>query len=142
MTETSNQPGLSLHHVGFVVARIRDVAPGMASALSARWDGTITYDPLQEVNVSFLHPAAAGPQIELIEPAGTKSRVRRFLEQRGGLHHLCYEVDDIQVQLRYMRSMDATVLRSPQPATAFGGRRIAWVWTKQELLVEYLERAN
>ena len=38
------------------------------------------------------------------------------------------------------RSRGAIVTRQPMPAVAFGGRRIAWIYTKNRLLIEYLER--
>jgi methylmalonyl-CoA/ethylmalonyl-CoA epimerase len=84
--------------------------------------------------------APGQPQIELVEPAGDRSPVTRFLEQGGGLHHVCYEVDDLAEQLGYMHSVGAMVLRNPRPATAFENRRIAWVTTPDKFLIEYLER--
>ena len=79
------------------------------------------------------------PQIELVEPAGEDSPVLRFLEQGGGLHHVCYEVADLEEQLVEFRSRGAVIARRPKPAVAFGGRRIAWVITAEKLLVELLE---
>jgi methylmalonyl-CoA/ethylmalonyl-CoA epimerase len=75
-----------------------------------------------------------------VEPAGEKSPVIPFLKRGGGLHHLCYEIDDLEEQLRLSRTQGGLVTRPPLPAVAFNGRRIAWVYTKQKLLVEYLER--
>lgn len=86
-------------------------------------------------------PAGGGPQIELVEPAAEKSPVTAFLARGGGLHHVCYEVDDLEGHIRFMREQRAAVLRAPQPAVAFQGRRIAWVLTREKLLVELLERA-
>jgi methylmalonyl-CoA/ethylmalonyl-CoA epimerase len=79
-------------------------------------------------------------QLELVEPAAADSPVARFLEKGGGLHHLCYEVDDLQRQIQWMKSQRAVLIRSPKPAVAFGGRRIAWMRTRDSLLIEYLER--
>jgi methylmalonyl-CoA/ethylmalonyl-CoA epimerase len=130
-----------LHHVGFVVASIQTAAQGFTASLSARWDGTIVHDPLQRANVAFLRtPGAADALIELVEPAGEDSPVRRFLEKGGGLHHLCYEVEDMDASLAKMRLERAVVVKRPLPAVAFGNRRIAWIFTRQKLLVELLER--
>jgi methylmalonyl-CoA/ethylmalonyl-CoA epimerase len=65
-----------------------------------------------------------------------------FLKKGGGLHHLCYEVQDLEKQLELTRSKGGLIARPPMPAEAFGGRRIAWVYTKNKLLIEYLERAE
>ncbi len=114
----------------------------MASTGAARHTA-IVEDPVQRVRVVFLLPAAAGqPQLELVEPAGGNSPVLRFLEQGGGLHHVCYEVADIGEQLARMQDAGATLVRRPRPAAAFGNRPIAWVMTREGLLIEYLEAAS
>jgi len=130
----------SLHHVGFIVDSIEAVAERFARSIGGTWDGTITSDPLQGVRVSFLGGSdAAATTVELVEPAAADSPVGRFLERGGGLHHLCYEVEDLEQELRYSRSVGGVVVRPPLPAAAFGGRRIAWVITKDKLVVEFLE---
>lgn len=134
---------LRLHHVGFVVSSIQDSMPGFLRSLAATWDGVIFDDPLQNVRVAFLRTGPADAQIELVEPAGEDAPVQRFLRERsGGLHHLCYEVDDIEGQLKRMRAERAMIARRPKPAVAFGGRRIAWVITAEKLLVELLETST
>jgi methylmalonyl-CoA/ethylmalonyl-CoA epimerase len=131
---------LKLHHFGFVVSSIQDCAQSFALALGATWDGNIVFDPLQMVRVTFFQGrSAADPLIELVEPGGSESPVSRFLERGGGLHHLCYEVDDLEGHLEFCKSSGSLILRPPVPAVAFGGRRIAWAMTKKKLLLEFLE---
>jgi len=135
-------PGpLKLHHIGFVLASIEDTAASYARSLGATWDGNIIFDPLQMVRVTFLrgaHPCDA--LIELVEPSGASSPVARFLKRRGGLHHLCYEVEDLEAHLEFSKSVGTIVVRTPVPAVAFGGRRIAWALIRRRLLVEFLEK--
>ena len=129
------------HHLGFVVASIRTSVPGFMESLQAEWDGLIFHDPNQAVRVTFLrgkHPAS--PVLELVEPAGENSPVIPFLKRGGGLHHLCYEIDNLEDQLALSRAQGGLVVKTPLPAVAFEGRRIAWVYTKNKLLLEYLER--
>lgn len=130
---------LRLHHVGYVVASIERAMPGFVRSLAATWDEQVIHDPLQKVRVAFLTTRAEDPQIELVEPAGEDSPVLRFLQQGGGLHHVCYEVADLEEQLVEFRSRGGMIARRPKPAVAFGGRRIAWVITPEKLLVELLE---
>jgi methylmalonyl-CoA/ethylmalonyl-CoA epimerase len=66
--------------------------------------------------------------------------VQSFAAKGGGLHHVCYVVDNLEQTLSDARSLGALVTRQPMPAVAFGGRRIAWIYTKNRLLIEYLER--
>lgn len=135
-------PGPRLHHVGYVVKSIAESAPSFARALLLSWDGEVIHDPLQFVKVTFL-PAnlTSEATIELVEPAGPRSPVRPFAESGGGLHHVCYEVDNLLEHIAQSQTAGATLVRVPMPAKAFGGRKIAWVVTPEKLLVEYLERA-
>jgi len=143
--ETNKSPrpadSLKLHHIGFVVSSIEESAASFAQFLGASWDGQIFTDPLQKVRVSFFEsPNTRDSKIELVEPAERGSPVTRFLERGGGLHHLCYEVEDPESHLESCKSLGIIILRAPVRAVAFGGRRIAWVITKKKLLVEFLER--
>lgn len=129
-----------LHHAGFVVAHIEDALPGFAQSIHAPWMSEIFHDPIQRVNVAFLGQAPdALPQVELIEPAGANSPVSKFLNTGGGLHHLCYQVSELDAEIKQQKKLGATLVRRPQAAVAFGGRRIAWVYTPQKLLIEFLE---
>jgi methylmalonyl-CoA/ethylmalonyl-CoA epimerase len=131
----------SFHHVGFAVASIEKIAPGFAKSLGADWEGEIIHDPLQEARVTFLYSGdERNPAVELVEPAGEASPLHKFLSRGGGLHHICYEVDSLDAQLRECRAAGCLVVKNPLPAAAFAGRRIAWVYTPEKLLAEYLER--
>jgi methylmalonyl-CoA/ethylmalonyl-CoA epimerase len=131
----------TLHHLGFVVASISAVAAEFAESMSARWDGRIIHDPIQRVRVSFFTPGdPRNPMFELVEPASEASPVTNFLKNRAGLHHVCYEVDDLESALREARRVGLALAAAPAPAVAFGGRRIAWICSKTRLLMEFLER--
>lgn len=138
---TNAFPQGTFHHIGFVVASIQTSVAGFLDSLHAEWDGTIFHDAKQAVRVTFLRgKQAADPLFELVEPAGENSPVTPFLKRGGGLHHLCYEIDNLEDQLALSYAQGGLVIRPPIPAVAFEGRRIAWVYTKNKLLLEYLER--
>jgi methylmalonyl-CoA/ethylmalonyl-CoA epimerase len=131
----------TLHHLGFVVASISAVAEEFAASISARWDSQIIHDPIQQVRVAFFGPVdPRNPVFELVEPASDVSPVSNFLKKCGGLHHVCYEIDDLEAGLRDARSAGLVIVARPAPAVAFGGRRIAWICSKNRLLTELLER--
>lgn len=131
----------SLHHLGVVVASISRAAEDFAVCMSANWNGEIIHDPLQQVRVAFFTPVdACNPVFELVEPASETSPVTNFLSKRVGLHHVCYETDDLEAALEAARAGRLFIVSAPQPAVAFGGRRIAWVSSKNRLLMEFLER--
>ena len=132
-----------LHHIGFVVPSIEDAVSGFISSFQMDWDEEVFFDPLQTVRVAFLrHRSAEAPLIELVEPASRQSRVAGFLARGGGLHHLCYEVASLPARLESAVSSGAIIVLEPSPAVAFGGRNIAWICTREKLLVEYLQRSG
>lgn len=137
------QPEGSFHHVGFVVRSITNSAKEFAAILRAEWDEQVFHDPKQGVRVTFLKSASdVDPLWELVEPADEKSPVRSFAAKGGGLHHVCYVVEKLEEALTRARSLGAVIAREPMPAVAFGGRRIAWIYTKNRLLIEYLEQES
>jgi len=130
-----------LHHIGFVVPCIEEVANSFAQSICATWEGGVIHDPHQVVRVAFFRGRnSTDPLVELVEPAGATSPVHSFLKRGGGLHHLCYEVKALDKHLEFMGLTFGKIVRPPLPAIAFGGRRIAWVFTKNKLLLEFLER--
>jgi methylmalonyl-CoA/ethylmalonyl-CoA epimerase len=140
-----SDPGdLSLHHIGYVVDSIENRIANLAASLAARVVPGIFEDSIQRSRVAFLALPPWEPQsvqMELVQPASPDSPVTRFLDQGGGFHHLCYEVDHLEAQIKKMKAQHAVLIRSPKPAVAFGGRRIAWIRTAHDsLLIEYLER--
>jgi methylmalonyl-CoA/ethylmalonyl-CoA epimerase len=130
-----------LHHLGFAVSSISAVAQEFALSMSAHWDGEIIHDAIQRVRVSFFCPLdPRNPVFELVEPASEASPVSNFLKKGGGLHHVCYEIDDLEAGLREARIVGLVIVANPAPAVAFAGRRIAWVCSKRRMLIEFLER--
>lgn len=144
MAEAASQTNLNqtirLHHVGYVVQSINEVAHRFAQSVAASWDQKIFQDPLQDAKVTFLASIVQEfPLVELVEPVSEGSPVANFLKRGGGLHHLCYEVESLDKQLQFSRTIGGKIVRPPLPAVAFDGRRIAWVYTKDRLLLEYLD---
>ncbi len=115
---------------------------GFQKALAARWDGCIYEDPHQKAKLAFLSTGPGDALIELVEPAGEESPVTRFLREKGGgLHHVCYEVADLERGMMEMKSNGSLTAKPPKPAVAFQGRRVAWMLTPGKLLVELLEES-
>ena len=54
--------------------------------------------------------------VELLEPIGTEGAISRFLEKRGeGIHHICYEVDDINAEIESLKAKGIEALGKPTP---------------------------
>jgi methylmalonyl-CoA/ethylmalonyl-CoA epimerase len=129
-----------VHHVGYVTASIAEWVNRYAAVTGLTWDGRVIADPLQMVNVAFLGSGSEeSAMIELVEPAGRRSPVNKFLASGGGLHHVCLEVADLAAHISASQAGGCTLVRVPMPAVAFGGRKIAWITTPDGQLLELLQ---
>jgi methylmalonyl-CoA/ethylmalonyl-CoA epimerase len=103
-----------LNHVAIVVA---DLAA--ASELYRRVLGACVSEPraLPAHGVTVVFLELANTRIELLEPLGDTSPVRGFLERNpaGGMHHICYEVDDIIAARDRLCAEGARVLGDGEP---------------------------
>ena len=103
-----------LNHIAIVVP---DLAA--ASALYRQVLGARVWEPhaLPAHGVTVVFVELPNTKIELLEPLGAESPVRGFLERNpaGGMHHLCYEVDDIIAARDRLRAEGARVLGDGEP---------------------------
>lgn len=82
----------------------------------------------QDAIVAFM--PAGDSEIELVEPMGDTSGVARFLGKHGpGIHHICLEVDDIEVAMADMRARGAQLINE-EPTIGSGGKKIAFTHPK------------
>ncbi len=115
-----------LNHVAIVVEKIAEArASYEALGLTA---GEVEYVADQKVNVLVM--SAGSQRIELVEPATDDSPVSKFLAKRGGgLHHLAYDVDDLEKTLTRLRA-EGVLLIDEAPRPGAHGTRIAFVHPK------------
>jgi methylmalonyl-CoA/ethylmalonyl-CoA epimerase len=103
-----------LNHVAIVVPDLTGASEFYRRALGA-WVSAPHELPAHGVTVVFVE--LPNTRIELLEPFGSNSPVRGFLERHpeGGMHHLCYEVDDIIAARDQLRAEGARVLGDGEP---------------------------
>jgi methylmalonyl-CoA/ethylmalonyl-CoA epimerase len=121
-------PEFLLHHIGIVVASIENESRNWQASLAATVASQVYEDPVQAARVAFLElpnrSPGQYPYLELVEPLKDDSPVSGFLARGGGLHHLCFQVENLEDQIHAMKRVGAMLIRSPKPAVAFQGRRI------------------
>lgn len=103
-----------LNHVGVAVPDIH-AAIEMYREKFGIIDITEPQDlPPQGVTYAFVNLPSG--QVELITPYGDASPIKRFLERnpKGGQHHLCFEVDDIEEACTAMKARGMRVLNKPR----------------------------
>ncbi len=130
-----------LRHVGVAVPSLEPAAEVLQSLFGYRTISGPFDDPIQKVTVSFLTQAKVDVvEIELIAPLTDDSPVRSMLSKGGGgAYHLCFETSDLDGALDTAKSKGCIVVSPPAPAIAFGGRRIAWIYTQTRQLFELVE---
>jgi methylmalonyl-CoA/ethylmalonyl-CoA epimerase len=98
-----------LNHVAIVVPDVGAAAALYRDALGARVSAP---HPLPAHGVTVVFVELPNSKIELLEPLGADSPVRGFLDRNpsGGMHHLCYEVDDIIAARDRLRAAGARFL--------------------------------
>lgn len=129
-----------LNHVAIAVPDLEK-----AGKLYAETLGAVVSRPqaLPEHGVTVLFVDLGNAKVELLEPLGESSPIAAFLEKNpaGGMHHVCYEVDDIIAARDRLRAAGVRVLGG-EPKTGAHGKPVLFLHPKdiQGTLVE-LEQA-
>jgi methylmalonyl-CoA/ethylmalonyl-CoA epimerase len=103
-----------LNHVAIVVPNLDSAVAVYRDTLGARVSSPQAL-PVHGVTVVFVE--LPNTKIELLQPLGGASPVRGFLDKNpaGGMHHVCYEVDDIIEARDRLRAAGARVLGDGEP---------------------------
>ena len=114
---------MKLHHIGIVVNNIQESLGELKNYLNFETTSAIMPVGSQKVNICFLK--VGEPFLELIEPVSSDSPISEFAKAGGGVHHLCFEVKDLESELETFTKKGATILVNP--TKGFDERRIAFV---------------
>lgn len=99
---------MKLHHIGIVVENIQKSLGELTKYLDFESTTVPSLVGSQKVNICFLK--TNNVFLELIEPAEENSPISNFIKKGGGFHHLCFEVDDIHLELEKMKKNGAHVV--------------------------------
>jgi methylmalonyl-CoA/ethylmalonyl-CoA epimerase len=118
-----------LNHVAIVVPDVRKAAAVYRGMLGATVSEPVTLPP-HGVTVVFV--TLDNTKIELLEPYGAESPVRNFLQRNpdGGMHHVCYEVDDIYAARDRMKREGATITGTGEPRIGAHGKPVIFLHPK------------
>ena len=88
--------------------------------------------PQPEHGVTTVFITLPNTKIELIAPLGEASPIANFLDAQpdGGIHHVCYEVDDIAAARDRLRAQGARVLGDGEPKTGAHGKPVLFLHPK------------
>ncbi len=118
-----------LNHVAVAVPDLAAAAAQYRDTLGARVSAP---DALPEHGVTVVFVTLPNTKIELLEPLGADSPVAKFLERNpaGGVHHLCYEVDDIIAARDQLEAGGARVLGDGEPKLGAHGKPVIFLHPK------------
>ncbi len=118
-----------LNHVAVAVPDLAAAAAQYRDTLGARVSAP---DALPEHGVTVVFVTLANTKIELLEPLGAGSPIAKFLERNpaGGVHHLCYEVDDIIAARDRLEAGGARVLGDGEPKLGAHGKPVIFLHPK------------
>jgi methylmalonyl-CoA/ethylmalonyl-CoA epimerase len=87
---------------------------------------------LPEHGVTVVFVEAANTKVELLQPLGANSPLVKFLENNpdGGIHHLCFEVDDILSARDALKATGARVLGDGEPKIGAHGKPVLFLHPK------------
>ena len=103
-----------LNHVAIAVPDLAAASALYAETLGAKVSAPVA-QPKHGVTVVFVE--LPNTKIELLQPLGAQSPIAGFLERNpsGGIHHVCYEVDDILAARDRLKAAGARVLGDGEP---------------------------
>ncbi|OEU77040.1 MAG: methylmalonyl-CoA epimerase [Desulfuromonadales bacterium C00003093] len=97
-----------INHIGIAVKNLENSIPFYRDQLGMEFEGTEEVAE-QKVRVAFLKVGES--RIELLEPTSPASPIAKFLEKNGeGIHHMAYEVDDIEAALADMKEQGVRLI--------------------------------
>lgn len=115
---------MKLEHVGIAMRSIEEGAKIWEGILGLTPEA-ITEVESQKVRVAIFD--AGGVKIELLEPLGDDGPIARFLEKKGeGLHHLCFEVKEIEKLLKDLKSKGIKLI-DEVPRSGASAKKIAFL---------------
>lgn len=130
-----------LNHVAIAVP---DLAAASAVYRETLGASVTAPQPLPDHGVTVVFIDLGNTKVELLEPLGVDSPIAAFLAKNpaGGMHHVCYEVDDIIVARDRLKATGARILGDGEPKAGAHGKPVLFLHPKdfQGTLVE-LEQA-
>ena len=122
-----------------MIGRINHIAivvPNLDAAVKS-WESRLGADvsapqKLPEHGVTVVFIDTGNSKVELLEPLGADSPIARYLERNpdGGMHHMCFEVDDIIAARDQLIAEGARVLGDGEPKTGAHGKPVLFLHPK------------
>ena len=132
---------LGIEHLGIAVESIKNSAPFWKHVLDISHSSTESVE--KEKVITDIYDTGKG-KVELLESLDSTSPIKKFIEKRGpGIHHVCFEVDDIKQAIIELKENNIRVL-SDEPRTGAEGYQVVFIHPSSAggVLVELAEKPH
>lgn len=118
-----------LNHVAIAVPDLPKAAATYRDLLGASVSAP---EDIPEHGVRVVFVDLGNTKVELLQPLGADSPIARYLERNpgGGMHHVCYEVNDIRAAAEHLRERGARVLGDGEPRIGAHGKPVLFLHPK------------
>lgn len=121
-----------LGRINHIAIAVPDLAAAVATYRDTLGAAVSQPRPLPEHGVTVVFVELPNTKVELLEPLGGNSPIAAFLEKNpsGGMHHICYEVEDIIAARDHLKAEGARVLGDGEPKTGAHGKPVLFLHPK------------
>ncbi len=132
---------MKINHIGIACRSIERYISFYKGIWNDAYIGDITVNEFQKIKQCFIR-FENQITLELLEPLCEASPITKVLNERGeGLYHICYEVADINEEIKKIKAAKGIVVCKPVPDVAFNGKLIAFAVINNQLS-EFLQVLN
>ena len=121
-----------LGRINHIAIAVPDLAAAVATYRDTLGAAVSQPQPLPEHGVTVVFVELPNTKVELLEPLGENSPIAAFLEKNpsGGMHHICYEVEDTIAARDHLKAEGARVLGDGEPKTGAHGKPVLFLHPK------------
>ena len=131
-------PGLTVHHIGYLVKNI-EKATAQFESLGYSIINEKCYDDYRKVDIVFLEKD--GYTVELVSPVSEESVVWGLMGRyKNSPYHICYEAEDITAAADALTSQGFVAIDTPTPAPAIDGRKVQFLQGRFIGMIELVQK--
>jgi methylmalonyl-CoA/ethylmalonyl-CoA epimerase len=127
-----------IDHIGIVVRSLEEGIQQWEELFGYARNSDIVTNTNQKVRVVFLAKKDS-VTVKLLEPSDPSSPVSLLARKGGGLHHICFRCENLEIQIPLLKAKGARLLVPPQPGEAFRNKNIAFLFVENNLNIELID---
>lgn len=127
-----------IDHIGIVVKDIQQGIRQWIQCFNYKQMTSEVINSQQKVKVIFMEKENS-VTIKLLEPVDESSPVFAFARRGGGLHHLCFKTNNMELEIPILQENGLRLISPPTPGEAFDNENIAFLLAQNNLNIELID---